>query len=208
MPYAPHYAMQALEFILAGAAAPAEDMKAGSEAELRKKVWGPYGPFDAYSLRDRWVSGNYLAIDQLPIVCMVENYRSGLLWNLFMSDPDVRAGLAGAGIREPEFAAGFPEAVVTLKRDGRQYVPDACDIRRHPDSGLYAIPYWTVRAAPVELRLTDAAGVLLLRGEREALRGRNYFSFPRFPDLPEGSLLTLTLTLSDGTQHTLPLRLH
>ena len=40
-----------------------------------------------------WVAGDYLGIDQGPIVAMIENYRSGLLWKLFMSDPDIQNGL-------------------------------------------------------------------------------------------------------------------
>ncbi|MER9971431.1 glucoamylase family protein, partial [Mesorhizobium sp. M0060] len=44
-----------------------------------------------------WYADSYLAIDQGPIVVMIENYRSGLLWQLFMSCPEIRAGLAKLG---------------------------------------------------------------------------------------------------------------
>lgn len=57
------------------------------------KVWGKYGFYDAYSETDNWYPQRYLAIDQGPIAVMIENHRSQLLWRLFMSHPDVQAGL-------------------------------------------------------------------------------------------------------------------
>ena len=205
MPYTPHYAMQVLEFILEGAAIPAEEAKDGSEAALRRQLWGPYGPHDAYSLRDKWVSSGYLAIDQLPMVCMVENYRSGLLWNLLMADPDIRNGLARAGIHEPVFATGFPEAVVTLKKNGKKYEPDAYDIRRHPDTGLYVIPYWVSRATAAKLTLTDDAGAMEQLWDISVPEGRNYLSIARFEEA-DGAVFTLTLTTAEGEEAALPVR--
>jgi hypothetical protein len=41
----------------------------------------------------RWTANSYLAIDQGPIIVMIENYRTGLLWDLFMSAPEVQAGV-------------------------------------------------------------------------------------------------------------------
>ncbi|MDL2272112.1 hypothetical protein LJC23_03670, partial [Desulfovibrio sp. OttesenSCG-928-I05] len=192
MPYTPHYAMQVLEFFLEGSAS-GEDAPKGSDAALLKTLWGPYGPYDGISLRDKWVGGQYLGIDQLPMACMVENYRSGLLWNLFMADADVRAGLEKAGITGPHFSAGFPEAAVTVVKQGKRYAPDAYDIRRHPDSGLYAIPYWVEQAGPVSLTFSDAAGVVRMALAEYAGAGRNYCSFPQFMER-DGSVLTLTLT--------------
>ncbi|MCB0648037.1 MAG: beta-glucosidase [Saprospiraceae bacterium] len=57
------------------------------------EIVGKYGPYDAFSFQSDWMKPHYLAIDQLPIVSMVENYRSGLLWKLFMSAPEIQAGL-------------------------------------------------------------------------------------------------------------------
>lgn len=64
---------------------------------MGEKVFGPYGFYDAFSETDNWYPKRYLAIDQGPIVVMIENYRSGLLWNLFMSHPDVQNGLKKLG---------------------------------------------------------------------------------------------------------------
>lgn len=61
------------------------------------KLWGEYGFFDAFSEQSNWYPKRYLAIDQGPIVVMIENYRSGLLWNLFMSSPEIKTGLAKLG---------------------------------------------------------------------------------------------------------------
>lgn len=70
--------------------------------ELGDRLWGRYGFHDAYSLQYRWFAESYLAIDQGPIVAMIENYRTGLLWELFMSDTDVKRGLTRLGFSSPE----------------------------------------------------------------------------------------------------------
>ena len=54
---------------------------------------GEYGPYDAYSHTHKWVLPRYLAIDQGPIPVMVENYRTGIFWDLFMKNEDVQKGL-------------------------------------------------------------------------------------------------------------------
>ena len=46
---------------------------------------------------EHWWADSYLAIDQGPIVVMIENYRSGLLWELFMSAPEIATGLQKLG---------------------------------------------------------------------------------------------------------------
>jgi hypothetical protein len=64
---------------------------------LGDKLWGSYGFYDAFNLTSGWYASSCLAIDQGPIICMIENYRSGLLWNLFMSSTDVQNGLTKLG---------------------------------------------------------------------------------------------------------------
>lgn len=77
-PYTPEYSMQALRHFY-------EDMG--------DRLWTEYGFADAFSEQHNWVAKSHLAIDQGPIIVMIENYRSGLLWKLFMSSPDVQKGL-------------------------------------------------------------------------------------------------------------------
>jgi len=85
-PYAPQYAMQALRHFY---------------EDLGDKIWGEYGFTDAFSEQHDWYAKTYLAIDQGPIIVMIENYRSGLLWKLFMSSPDVKNGLNKLGFSAP-----------------------------------------------------------------------------------------------------------
>ena len=67
----------------------------------KDKLWGPYGFYDAFSEHHNWYTPRYLAIDQGPIVVMMENYRSGLLWSLFMSCPEIQGGLKKLGFESP-----------------------------------------------------------------------------------------------------------
>ena len=61
--------------------------------DLGDKIWGEYGFVDAFNESKNWDAKSYLAIDQGPEIVMIENYRTGLLWKLFMSCPEVQAGL-------------------------------------------------------------------------------------------------------------------
>ncbi|MFH0735600.1 MAG: glucoamylase family protein [bacterium] len=61
------------------------------------KIWGIYGFTDAFNVTQNWYASSYIAIDQGPIIAMVENYRSGLLWNYFMSNPEILPMLNAIG---------------------------------------------------------------------------------------------------------------
>jgi hypothetical protein len=58
---------------------------------------GEYGFKDAFNLSKRWFAPSYIAIDQGPIVVMIENHRTGLLWENFMKNEDVQKGLTKLG---------------------------------------------------------------------------------------------------------------
>lgn len=83
-PYAPDQSMKALKFFY---------------YTLGDRLWGPYGFYDAFNITDGWSASSTLAIDQGPIVVMIENYRSQLLWNLFMSAPEVQAAKTKLGFQ-------------------------------------------------------------------------------------------------------------
>jgi hypothetical protein len=85
-PYTPVESMNALKFFY---------------YKLGDKLWGEYGFHDAFSLDQLWFADSYLAIDQGPIVVMIENHRSGLPWKLFMSCPEVKGGLKKLGFASP-----------------------------------------------------------------------------------------------------------
>ncbi|HZI68741.1 MAG TPA: glucoamylase family protein [Hanamia sp.] len=72
-----------------------------TDPQLKEKLWGPYGFYDAFSETANWYPQKYLAIDQGPEVVMIENYRSGLIWKLFMSCPEVQQGLKKLGFKSP-----------------------------------------------------------------------------------------------------------
>ncbi len=64
---------------------------------LGDKLWGEYGFYDAFNPGQGWWANSYLAIDQGPIIVMIENYRSGLCWNLFMSAPETQQTMTKLG---------------------------------------------------------------------------------------------------------------
>ena len=74
---------------------PVESMKALKNYYYNygRFIWGEYGFRDAFNLTENWTSDIYMGLNQAPMVVMIENYRTGLLWKLFMSDKDVQSGL-------------------------------------------------------------------------------------------------------------------
>lgn len=66
------------------------------------KTFGKYGFYDAYNpgmVEGQQVVRSNLAIDQGPIAVMIENYRSGLIWKLFMQNPEIHQGLEKLGFK-------------------------------------------------------------------------------------------------------------
>lgn len=81
-PYTPDHSMEALKFFY---------------YTLGDKLWGQYGFYDAFNPHEGWWADSYLAIDQGPILIMIENHRSGLLWELFMSAPETQSAMNKLG---------------------------------------------------------------------------------------------------------------
>jgi len=71
--------------------------------EKKNLTIGICGPYDAFSIATNWSTPRYLAIDQGTIVPMIENYRTGLLWNLFMNAPEVKQGLINLGFHSTQY---------------------------------------------------------------------------------------------------------
>jgi len=86
-PYTPKESMAALRYFY---------------EEKGDKLWGEYGFKDAMNESKNWVAESYLAIDQGPIVVMIENHRSGLFWKLFMGIPEIQQGLKKLGFESPQ----------------------------------------------------------------------------------------------------------
>jgi hypothetical protein len=72
---------------------------------LGDRLWGEYGFKDAFSEDRDWFASSYLAIDQGPIIVMIENHLSGLMWDLFMSCPEIKSGLAALGFSSSRLTA-------------------------------------------------------------------------------------------------------
>jgi len=82
MPYTPEESMRAIRFFY---------------YKLGDKLWSDYGFVDAFHLSEGWFDNQHIAINQGPIIIMIENHRSSLLWNLLMNDPEIQAGLTKLG---------------------------------------------------------------------------------------------------------------
>jgi hypothetical protein len=77
-PYTPDASMAALKYFY---------------REQGERLWGIYGPRDAYNADEDWVSPIYMGLNQAPITVMVENYRTGLIWKWFHSNPEIQTML-------------------------------------------------------------------------------------------------------------------
>lgn len=82
LPYTPAESMEAIRFFY---------------YKIGDRIWGDYGFVDAFNPTEQWYASSFLAIDQGPQIIMIENYRTGLLWNLFMQNQDVQNGLDTLG---------------------------------------------------------------------------------------------------------------
>jgi hypothetical protein len=73
-------------------------------------IYSSYGFLDAFNASVRnpadaqlvagragWVDPDYIGIDEGPILAMIENYRSDLVWRVMRSDPYLQQGLERAG---------------------------------------------------------------------------------------------------------------
>lgn len=85
MPYTPDESIKFLRFMY----------------EKQDSLIGKFGPYDAFSFEHKWYLPRYLAIDQGPIPVMIENHRTGLLWDLFMKNEEVLNGLKKLGFTSP-----------------------------------------------------------------------------------------------------------
>ena len=80
---------------------PVESMKALKHfyRDLGEKLWGTYGFRDGFNVSEDWFEDVYMGLNQAPIVVMIENHRSGLIWKLFMSNPEIKPALDRIGFQ-------------------------------------------------------------------------------------------------------------
>lgn len=65
--------------------------------KMGDKIWGRYGYYDSFNLTAGWVNDDFIGIDQGPMLIMIENFRTGLVWNYVMNDPVIQKGLQTLG---------------------------------------------------------------------------------------------------------------
>lgn len=80
---------------------PAESMAALRHfyRDLGPKTWGAYGFHDSFNETQNWFGEDYMALNQAPIVVMIENHRSGLVWKNFMANPEIKPALDAIGFQ-------------------------------------------------------------------------------------------------------------
>ena len=97
-------------------------------------LWGYAGFRDAFHPGLGWTASDYIAIDQGPIVLMIENYRSALLWRRFMANPEIAPMLAALG-----FVADSDPAVDVPP--GGPVLPHALSLAVSPNPSAAALSF-------------------------------------------------------------------
>ena len=161
---------------------------------------GTYGFADAYCPYTNTSEKKHLAIDQGPIVVMIENYRSGLIWNLMMKNEHVKAGLILAGVKaKPDYQQGFNLAVVNTKTN-------EFDMMRHPDREVYELDYVISTTGKTQFTITDSSSTIISDTTINASLGENTWSF-NSSKIINGKQYTLKMKTPDNKEFQLVARL-
>jgi hypothetical protein len=138
MPYTPAQSIAALKYFY---------RKEGAN------LWGTMGFYDAFNPTRNWYANSYLAIDQGPIICMIENYRTGLLWKNFMQNPEIQPALT---------ALGFTKDNATALKDPLSTSPDfSLKIFPNPSQEQFSIEFDLIHSDSVSLDILDMNGHLI-----------------------------------------------
>lgn len=149
-PYTPYYSMQALRYFY-------EEHKEG--------LMTKYGFKDAFSIKDKWYSDRHLTLDQGRTVVMMENYRSGLLWKLYMQIDEIKDALKKMGVHKPNYKTGYPYAI--KDQESGYY-----DLMMHPDREKYLLDFALERSEKVSFDLLDIGGNKVLELQKERILGQ------------------------------------
>jgi hypothetical protein len=166
MPYSPEACLAALEAFY---------------REYGEALFGPMGFYDAFNPSIGWTANTYLAIDQGPIVVMIENYRTGLLWDAFMKNPEIEPALLAVGF-EPD------STTVSVRTP---VLAEALHIFPNPSAGVINIEFpedFKIQGE-VTVEMYDAAGVLAFRQNLKA-EARLRINLP--PELNDGIYIVRT----------------
>jgi len=164
-------------------------------------IKGTYGFADAYSPETSTSEKKHLAIDQGPIVVMIENYRSGLIWNLMMKNEIIINGLALAGISATgKQTEGFNRAI--LNTQTKEY-----DIMRHPDRGMFEMDYFVVEGGSTQFQMRNTENEIVMDSTLNATAGQNIFRFNNSSKILNTKQYTLKLKTALNKEYSLLIRL-
>lgn len=135
MPYTPTLSMQALKHFY---------------REHGEILWGEYGFYDAFNLEENWFATSYLAIDQGPIIGMIENYRSQLLWDCFMANPEIEGAMDAIGF---EVDSTLISNIEKTEKENIEF-----DIFPNPSSGQLNLHLNLLKKNNVSIELIDISG--------------------------------------------------
>jgi hypothetical protein len=144
------------------------------------KLWGPMGFYDAFNQKANWYADSYLAIDQGPIVAMIENYRTGLFWDLFMANPEIQPALD---------AIGFVEDLTT---DAAAPVHEKTALQAYPNPGQSGlnIRFFLEKSQLASLELLNLQGQVLRLGANDQVFEAGWHTLSMdSSDLPGGLYL-------------------
>ena len=183
-PYVPFYATQVLLNL--------QDNWSGLD--------GQYGFGISYSPGSNSYEASYLGMEHAPMAIMMENYRTGLIWDLLMRNEHVKEGLSLAGMEQnPDFSPGFYLAMP-------ESVSGAYDMMRHPDRGTYEIDFYAAAAGEGTIRLTSLSGENVYENRVEISAGANVLSFFD-SSVTRGRAYNLTVTDASGKDYTIKVNL-
>ncbi|MGB9663619.1 MAG: glucoamylase family protein [Ignavibacteria bacterium] len=155
------------------------------------QLWGTYGFKDAFNLTQNWFANSYIAIDQGPIIIMIENYRTGLLWNLFMSNPEIQDALDSIGF--------VPDTTQTSVELDNAYTEKFFTLRNYPNpfNSETAIEFEIFESANVKISVYDLLGREVKVIKNEYLNsGKHRFVWK--PDSNLSSSVYFLVALSEG----------
>ena len=162
---------------------------------------GEYGFADSYKPSENQANRNHLAIDQGPIVVMIENYRSELIWRLFMQNTRVKQALQKAGIGEPALKEGFPFVVADSKTG-------AVDLMAHPDTEKYQLDVYSSQAGKARVSIkANATMETIQEYEIPVPAGVSRLTFDD-TKVTRGKKHQITLTLPSGKTSQMETILH
>ncbi len=140
MPYTPEAGLKALKHFY---------------RQLGYKTWGIYGFYDAFNQKRNWYATSYLAIDQGPIIAMIENYRSGMIWESFMKNPEIQPALTSMGF------VSDPNGII----EGNNNQLYDVSISPNPSDGLFTLQFNSLITGIIKIKVKNAVGQFLFEKE-------------------------------------------